>query len=468
MDGNPSAGPASISEALDRARALALDRYRTEVRALAVEIASARSLVAISDELEASIARDAGELPFYAAEIGARNELEPYRRKLSFMWWRLGNGGYADPDRLLADIRLIRDSLRANGGRRDRGRPRRAARADDRGLRVPPREARRTTACPRPRQRPCARRRCRGRRRSASAPRAAGDRHPDRLGDVLSGGRAARAAGCDAVFASRRCSRRWTTCEAAPAIVEPAPLRTGPASPARGDGRLLGLRQGQRVPGRAVGDLPRAGGACRSRRAARRRADDLPRPRRQRRPRRRPDTCGDRFPAGRPSSGPAEADRAGRDDLVQVQPRRSRASANLEAALAGTLLATYPELLEVAAVRRRPHGCSTGSASVSRSAYRAFVWEDARFVPFFRAFTPVDELSQLQIGVASRAAAARTRTTSRHFARSRGCSRGRRTACCYPPGSALVPPSPRVDAGRAAAISTAACRSCARSSTTWR
>ena len=45
MDGNPSAGPASIDEALDRARTLALARYRDEVRALAVEIAAARSLV---------------------------------------------------------------------------------------------------------------------------------------------------------------------------------------------------------------------------------------------------------------------------------------------------------------------------------------------------------------------------------------------------------------------------------------
>src|SRR3954468_65584 len=79
MDGNPAAGPASIREALDRARALALGRYRAEVRALAVELASARSLVQVSPELEASIARDEGELPYYAEEIGARNELEPYR-----------------------------------------------------------------------------------------------------------------------------------------------------------------------------------------------------------------------------------------------------------------------------------------------------------------------------------------------------------------------------------------------------
>src|SRR6476620_7007397 len=118
MDGNPAAGPASFREALERARAVALERYRAEVRALAVEIASSRSLVQISPELEASIRRDEEELPYYAEEIGARNEVEPYRRKLSFMWWRLGNEGYANAAALLADLRLVRNSLAAHGGRR--------------------------------------------------------------------------------------------------------------------------------------------------------------------------------------------------------------------------------------------------------------------------------------------------------------------------------------------------------------
>ena len=36
-------------------------------------------------------------------------------------------------------------------------------------------------------------------------------------------------------------------------------------------------------------------------------------------------------------------------------------------------------------------------ADVSRSAYRALVWDDERFVQFFREFTPVDELSLLEI-----------------------------------------------------------------------
>src|SRR5205823_1329654 len=118
MDGNPSAGPASIAEALDSARAVALRRYRDEVRSLAVELASTRSLVAVSAELEASLARDEAELPEYTAQIGAQNVREPYRRKLSYMWWRLDNDLYLSPDGLLDDLRTIRASLAEHNGRR--------------------------------------------------------------------------------------------------------------------------------------------------------------------------------------------------------------------------------------------------------------------------------------------------------------------------------------------------------------
>jgi len=117
-DGNPAAGAATIDEALAGAEWLALSRYRDQVRELAVEIASHRSLVRVSDELEESLARDESELPDYAARIGAQNEMEPYRRKLSFMWWRLGNEGYDRPGDLLADLAVIRRSLEANGGAR--------------------------------------------------------------------------------------------------------------------------------------------------------------------------------------------------------------------------------------------------------------------------------------------------------------------------------------------------------------
>ena len=76
------------------------------------------SLVGATRELEASIARDERELPEVAAQLGTQNEGEPYRRKLSFVWWRLGNDGYASPDELGADLDVIDRSLRAHDGAR--------------------------------------------------------------------------------------------------------------------------------------------------------------------------------------------------------------------------------------------------------------------------------------------------------------------------------------------------------------
>ena len=51
QDGNPAAGPATIGEALDRARRLALTRYRTEVRELASALGVTTTLVEPSPEL---------------------------------------------------------------------------------------------------------------------------------------------------------------------------------------------------------------------------------------------------------------------------------------------------------------------------------------------------------------------------------------------------------------------------------
>jgi phosphoenolpyruvate carboxylase len=118
LDGNPAAGPDTILEALERSRALVLGRYRSDVRSLAAMLGVASSLTPASKELLESIARDEGELADYATQIGAQNEGEPYRRKLSFVWWRLGNEGYASADELAADLDVIDRSLRANRGAR--------------------------------------------------------------------------------------------------------------------------------------------------------------------------------------------------------------------------------------------------------------------------------------------------------------------------------------------------------------
>jgi phosphoenolpyruvate carboxylase len=73
------------------------------------------------------------------------------------------------------------------------------------------------------------------------------------------------------------------------------------------------------------------------------------------------------------------------------------ARVNLEAALAGTLLAAFPE---VSARPPTPDERRTLDklADLSRRCYDAFVWKQPRFVEFLRLFTPVDELALLEIG----------------------------------------------------------------------
>jgi phosphoenolpyruvate carboxylase len=124
QDGNPEAGPETILQALEHARRLALMRYRTEVRQLAAAVGVTTTLAPVSPELRESIARDERELPLYAEEIGDQNADEPYRRKLSFVWRRLGNEleggetGYESAVAFADDLALLDASLRANRGGR--------------------------------------------------------------------------------------------------------------------------------------------------------------------------------------------------------------------------------------------------------------------------------------------------------------------------------------------------------------
>jgi phosphoenolpyruvate carboxylase len=117
-DGNPNAGRETILEALERARTLLRVRYRGEVRALAAAIGVSSRLTPVDDELQESIERDERELPDYAAAIGDQNLDEPYRRKLSFMWRRLDADAYESADRFAADLELLDRSLRAHRGER--------------------------------------------------------------------------------------------------------------------------------------------------------------------------------------------------------------------------------------------------------------------------------------------------------------------------------------------------------------
>ena len=390
MDGNPAAGPASIREALDRARTLALARYRAEVRALAVEIASSRSLVQISPELEASIRRDEEELPYYAEEIGARNEVEPYRRKLSFMWWRLGNEGYADAAALLADLRLVRDSLAAHGGRRvAEGRVARLERmVEIFGFHVAKLDVRlhaRDLDSDRARE-------------ALAAADEAWVRHGEQALDtlIISGTSSA-----DDVLRARA----LTGLSVVPLFETVDDLAAAPRildELLRRDARPMEVMVGYSDSGKDGGYLAAQWAIYRAQEelaaVAERHGVEL--------------TVfhGRGGSAGR-GGGPTHAAIAsqpaghppGRVKLTEQGETVSfkyglegLARRNLEAALAGTLLATYPERLP-APPTDDDREVFDRMAEISRATYRAFVWENDDFVEFFRAFTPVDELTLLEI-----------------------------------------------------------------------
>jgi phosphoenolpyruvate carboxylase len=392
MDGNPAAGPASITEALDAARVVALRRYRDEVRELAVEIASTRSLVRVSEDLEASLSRDERELPGYAAEIGARNELEPYRRKLSFMWWRLENDAYAGPGDLLDDLRTIRESLAENGGRRvGDGRVARLERMIEIfGFHIAKLDLRlhaRDLAEPRAEE-------------AVAAGLAARARNGSEALDTLIVSGTSSAA--DVVAAERLADGSLSVVPlfetlddltAAPMVLDEL-LRSGCATSEvmvgySDSGKDGGYLAAQWAIYRAQEELAEV---------ARRHGVSL--------------TIfhGRGGSAGR-GGGPTHAAIAsqpashppGRMKLTEQGETVSfkyglegLARRNLEAALAGTLLATFPEHLPEPP-RDDERALLDRMAAVSRDAYRSFVWDNEGFVEFFRAFTPVDELAMLEI-----------------------------------------------------------------------
>ena len=142
--------------------------------------------------------------------------------------------------------------------------------------------------------------------------------------DVLEAEALAREAGA-ATSTACRCSRRSPTCTARPGLVErdarPPPAaarsRSWSATPTRARTAATSRRTWEIY--RAQEELVALG------ERARRRADGLPRPRRLGRAEagaRR--YAGDPRPAARGRRRPAQADRAGRDDRVQVRPSRAR------------------------------------------------------------------------------------------------------------------------------------------------
>ncbi|MEP7337278.1 MAG: phosphoenolpyruvate carboxylase [Acidobacteriota bacterium] len=90
-DGNPFVTPEVTWETLRLQQRLILRKYLAAVAELSRRLSESERFAPPSDELKASIQRDAGEMEQTASTVFKRNPEEPYRQKLSFIYRRLEN-----------------------------------------------------------------------------------------------------------------------------------------------------------------------------------------------------------------------------------------------------------------------------------------------------------------------------------------------------------------------------------------
>ena len=407
MDGNPNAGAETVREALDRGRSLALARYRTEVRELAAALGLTTTLVAVSDELLDSIARDERELSTYAEKIGEQNRDEPYRRKLSFVWWRLGNDGYRRAEELQADLDVIDRSLRVNEGARiaDGRLADLRRRVELFGFHVAKLDVRFHAG-------ELAERSARVAEALGAVAEAQGRLGEGAVDTVIVSGTESAADILAAVDLAAEAGARMSPVPLfetirdlgeAPAIVESLLDEPRFAALVEERGRRLEVMVGYSDSGKDGGYLTAQWEIFRAQERlaalAAERGIEL--------------TVfhgrgGSTGRGGGPTHAAILAQPAGhppgRLKLTEQGETVSfkyglpgLAYRNLEAALAATLLAAFPEV----AGSRPPDGARETMGALSAdafAAYRALVWEDERFEGFFRQFTPIEELALFEIG----------------------------------------------------------------------
>ena len=386
-DGNPNVGPATVREAVERGATLVRELLQGDVRALAASWGMSSSLVG-ADPAVADV-----DLPEEA------NPAEPYRRRLTAIWERLGADAYADADELRAELELVEASLRRHGGERiaDGGLADLRGRLDVFGLHGPALDLRlhsrslseeredarallaEAAALQRRRGRGCIDTLIVSMTRSAD--------------DVLAAESLATEVGLDVQVVPLL--ETIDDLRGASALVEEL-LDRSPRerlevmvgySDSGKDGGIVTAQwevfraqeslawiAGERDVELTVfhgrgGSAGRGGGPTY--------AAILSQP---------PHAVGGRLKLT--EQGETIAFKYGLPGLA----RR-----NLEAALAGTLLTAFPNRV----VREAPDGARETIELVSRAAhvhYRAVVWEDEAFPRFLRAFTPLDELALLDLG----------------------------------------------------------------------
>jgi phosphoenolpyruvate carboxylase len=124
MDGNPHVGAETLRAALARQRELVLDRYRREAAELARRLSQSARLTGggVNDDVRDRIAAYSAQFPKALAAIPSRYHDMPYRVLLGLMAARLDatrreeSNGYATAAELERDLRAVIESLRAHRG----------------------------------------------------------------------------------------------------------------------------------------------------------------------------------------------------------------------------------------------------------------------------------------------------------------------------------------------------------------
>ena len=381
MDGNPNAGAETIVEALERARTLARELLRRDVRALGSAWGMSTELVGPVPELDPS-------------------SDEPYRAALVQIWDRLAADEYGDAEELASDLERIDTALRNHGAARvaDGALADLRGRVEVFGLHVATLDLRVHSKQVRERAKPV----LDALTAAAGARERHGPRSIDRVivsmtasaGDVLEAELLAREAGLNV--------------PAVPLLETIADLRGARALA----GELLDAGPRQRLEVMVgYSDSAKDGGYLTANWEIYRAQEELVE---------LADERGVELTifhgrggsAGR-GGGPTYAAVlaqppgavAGRLQLTEQGETIAfkyglpgLAERNLEAAVAATLLTVFPEAAGLAPPNEGARDTMTTLAASSLAAYRRLVWDDPAFPPFFRSFTPLDELALLEIG----------------------------------------------------------------------
>ncbi len=414
QDGNPNAGPATLRAAAQRARELVLRRYAAEVHDMARTMGVSRALVDVNEALLTSIDADEQRLAgLGGGDINASADDEPYRRKLWLMHRRLLRtaedqpGGYGHVHEFVADLQVVDASLRAHRGERiANGRLASLRRRVELfGFHVAKLDVR-----------------VHARDLTAQA-----DRVRETLQVVADLHRQHGPAACDTLILSGTTGPEPVIAAVGMArdaglTLSVVPLfesiedlqRAGPIVEALVTtpefSRVLDARRRRMEVMVGYSDSAKDGGYLAAQWEIYRAQEDLAAVA----ARHRIELTifhGRGGSTGR-GGGPTHAailaqpggHTRGRLKLTEQGETISfkyglpgLAYRNLEAALSATLLSVFPNVVGSSAPAEGREVMSQ-AARLSEDAFRTFVWHNPKFVPFFRSFTPVDELTLLEIG----------------------------------------------------------------------